>query len=264
MTQLVTIDSEKCGKDGICIVECPFFLLRANADGIPEMIPGAEAVCLKCGHCLAVCPNGAITLEGISPESCEKVPKEISISEETISRLIKTRRSIRVYKDRPVPRDLIERLMNTVHYSPTAKNLQPVHWLLVDDPKKIHQMAGLTVEWLRGLKMFSGIVDVWDKGTDVILRGAPILAVAHALESSVNPAADCAIACTTLELAACAVGIGGCWAGYFMRAANDFDPLKQFMNLPAGHRVYAALMLGYPKIKYQRIPPRQVPKVQWL
>jgi len=264
MMQLITIDKEKCGKDGICIDECPFFLLRANADGIPEMIPGAEVFCLKCGHCLAVCPNGAIALEGVSPESCEPVPKQITISEESMAQLIKTRRSIRVYKDRTVPRDVIEQLMNTVQYSPTAKNLQPVHWIFADDRNKIHQMAGLTIEWLQKLNMAPEIIEEWDKGHDIILRGAPILAIAHAAKNSINPAADCAIACTTLELLANSKGIGGCWAGYFMRAANSFDPLKQFMNLPVGHKVYAALMLGYPKFKYQRIPPRQVPKVQWL
>jgi nitroreductase/NAD-dependent dihydropyrimidine dehydrogenase PreA subunit len=262
--QLVTIDIKKCGKDGICIEECPFYLLRANADGIPEFIPGAEGFCLKCGHCLAVCPNGAITLEGVSPKSCEAVSKHIPISEESVAQLIKTRRSIRVYKDRPVPRDVIEQLMNTVQYSPTAKNLQPVNWILADDRHKIHQMASLTIEWLQKLNMAPEIIEAWDKGHDIILRGAPILAIAHTAKNSINPAADCAIACTTLELLANSKGIGGCWAGYFMRAANSFDPLKQFMNLPVGHKVYAALMLGYPKFKYHRIPPRQVPKVQWL
>ena len=262
--QLISIDMEKCGKDGICIAECPFFLLSANADGIPEMIPGAEAVCLKCGHCLAVCPNGAITLEGVSPESCEPVPKEIPVSEKSISQLVKTRRSIRVYKDKPVPREIIKKLMETVQYSPTAKNLQPVHWILLDDRPKIHQMAGLTIEWLRKLNMVPDIIEAWDKGHDIILRGAPNLAIAHAAKNSINPAADCAIACTTLELMANSMGIGGCWAGYFMRASNSFDPLKQFMNLPRDHKVYAALMLGYPRFKYHRIPSRQVPKVRWL
>jgi nitroreductase/NAD-dependent dihydropyrimidine dehydrogenase PreA subunit len=262
--QLITIDKKKCEKDGICIEECPFFLLRADADGIPEMIPGAEMVCLKCGHCLAVCPNGAITFEGVSPESCEMVPKQIPISEESMIQLIRTRRSIRVYKDRPVPRDMLERLINTVQYAPTAKNLQPVHWILVDDRPKINQMAGLTIEWLRRLNIVPDVIEAWDNGHDIILRGAPMLAIAHAAKNSINPAADCAIACTTLELMANSMGLGGCWAGYFMRASNNYDPLKQFMNLPNTHKVYAALMLGYPRFKYQRIPTRKAPKVRWL
>lgn len=262
--KLITIDAKKCGKDGICIEECPFYLLKADSDGIPEMIPGAESVCLKCGHCLAVCPNGAVTFEGISPESCEPVPKEKSISEETISQLIKTRRSIRVYRNRPVSREVIERLMNTVQYAPTAKNLQPVQWILVDDKEKIHHMAGLTIEWLRKLNMVPDIIAAWENGHDIILRGAPMLAIAHAAKKSINPAADCAIACTTLELIANSMGLGGCWAGYFMRGANNFEPLKQYLKVPEGHNVYAALMLGYPKFRYHRIPPRQVPKFRWL
>ena len=69
---------------------------------------------------------------------------------------------------------------------------------------------------------------------------------------------------TTLELAASATGIGGCWAGFFMRAANFHAPLQQFLDLPEKHRVYGALMLGYPRFSYKRIPVREEAKVRWL
>jgi nitroreductase len=84
--------------------------------------------------------------------------------------------------------------------------------------------------------MVPDIIEAWDNGHDIILAGSPHLAIAHAAKNSINPAADCAIACATLELMANSMGIGGCWAGYFMRAANSFDPLKQFMNLPRATR----------------------------
>lgn len=262
---LITIDKEKCRKDGICITECPFNILKEGADGIPEMVSKGESVCMRCGHCLAVCPSGALTLDGLAPESCEAVRKDLAIETDAMAHLIKTRRSVRVYKDKPVSRDTAARLIDTVRWAPTAKNLQPVHWAFVDNRETIRKMASLTIDWFRENQLFPEIIATWDKkGEDLILRDAPFLAIAHAHEASLAPSVDCTIAVTTLELAASAMGIGGCWAGYFMEAASHYAPLKEALALPEGHHLYAALMLGYPKFKYQCIPQRNEAKVSWI
>ena len=263
--QLITIDKEKCIKDGICITECPFNILRENSNGNPEMIPGGDAACIRCGHCLAVCPSGALTLGGESPEACEPVEKDLTIEVDALEHLLKTRRSVRVYKDKPVPRETAGRLMELMRWAPTAKNLQPVHWTLVDDRKKIRKMAGLTIEWFRECNILPEMIASWDnEGEDMVLRDAPLMAIAHSHKDALNPPVDCSIAVTTLELAASAMGIGGCWAGFFMRAATHYEPLQEVLDLPEGHHVYAALMLGYPKFRYQRIPTREKEKVRWL
>lgn len=261
----IHIDQDKCRKDNLCIIECPFNVLQADANGFPAVKPGMEAACMKCGHCLAVCPTGALTFNGVSPEHCEPVTEDIRISETDMAHLLKNRRSIRVYKKQALPRETVEHLLDLVRWAPTAKNVQPVHWRVTDDPEHIRQMAGMTIEWLRSNHAFPDIVSTWDeKGEDMILREAPVLAIAHAAADGINPPADCAIAATTLELAAGAWGIGACWAGFFIRAANHDDTLKNFLGLPEGHQVYAALMLGYPKFRYYRIPSREPAKVRWL
>ena len=204
--KLIDIDLEKCKKDGICIEECPFDLLVENADGIPEMAPGAEAVCMRCGHCIAVCPVGAVSLDGETAESCEAARKYPVVDEATMGALLKNRRSVRVFKNRPVPRETVGRLMDMVRWAPTAKNLQPVHWRLTDDREKIRKMARLTIECFRTDRMFSEVVNAWDAGEDMILRDAPLLAVAHAATDALKPSADCAIAAASLEIAATAYG----------------------------------------------------------
>jgi nitroreductase/NAD-dependent dihydropyrimidine dehydrogenase PreA subunit len=262
--QLFHVDAEKCNRDGICIRECPFYILRAGDEKLPEMVPGAEAICLRCGHCLAVCPTGAVTLDGVAAGACEPVQPDPPVDAAALTHLVKTRRSIRVYKDRPVPREVIEGLVDTVRWADTAKNLQPLHWLLVDGRENIHEMAKGTIEWMRPQEAYAAVVSIWDQGRDIILRDAPLMAVIHAAKTALNPPADGAIAATTLELVAASMGLGSCWAGFFMRAANHHGPLRQFLNLPDDHVVCAALMLGYPKFTYQRIPPRQAAKMRWL
>ena len=63
----------------------------------------------------------------------------------------------------------------------------------------------------------------------VVALGLKTLPAAH-------PA--CIIALTYLELAAYAMGLGPCWAGYFMRASQSFSPLIRGIDLPKDHQVF--------------------------
>lgn len=261
---LIQIDTEKCQKDRLCIIECPFNVLRENSKKFPEVNPDTEYMCMKCGHCLAVCPTGALTLENLTPESCAPSSKHIAVGVAEMETLLTNRRSVRVYKNKPVAREQIAHLMEMVRWAPTAKNLQPVHWLLVDDKEKIHELARMTIEYLKAGEVFPEMITAWESGEDMILRSAPLLAIAYAAKDALNPSVDCAIAITSLELAATSYGIGSFWAGYFMRAATQYEPIAEYLNLPENNLVFGALGLGYPKFTYHRIPQRQPSKVSWF
>ena len=70
----VIVDHEKCNKDGICAAECPAQVLRIEkGDGFPEPTPDFDDVCLRCGHCVAVCPTGAFSLDWLRTEACPPV-----------------------------------------------------------------------------------------------------------------------------------------------------------------------------------------------
>ena len=97
----ISIERDKCRKDNICIIECPFNVLAADVNGFPEVKTELEAACMKCGHCLAVCPTGALSFNGISPEECEPVQQGAELSVAAVAHLLKNRRSVRVYKNRP-------------------------------------------------------------------------------------------------------------------------------------------------------------------
>jgi nitroreductase len=75
---------------------------------------------------------------------------------------------------------------------------------------------------------------------------------------------DCAIAVATVEIAAHAVGVGACWAGFFMLAARADAPFLDSLDLPDGHEVFAALMLGLPRYHHRLIPPRRESRVTWM
>jgi nitroreductase len=74
---------------------------------------------------------------------------------------------------------------------------------------------------------------------------------------------DTALVLSLLDLYATTLGLGACWAGYVYKTVNAYPPLFEALGLPSGHLAFGAMMIGYPKFKYRRIPIRNRPKVIW-
>jgi len=231
---------------------------------------------MNCGHCMAVCPAGALTLNDMDMDDFEPMPKESGITAGQLEQLFTTRRSIRAYKDKPISRDTLRALFRLVGYAPSGHNARVVQWLVIEDPKEIKRLSGLVIEWMRGLledspEMAIGmeadlLVGAWDRGEDYILHSAPIVAVAYGPQHfrDVHPVrSEFAIAMSYLELAAWSMGIGACWAGFFQAAVQFYPPMNDAIGLPEGQLSYECMMLGYPKFKYQRVPMRREPSVLW-
>lgn len=260
----IEIDYDKCVKDRICIRACPYKLFADSGDGSPVLVENAEELCIECGHCLAVCPFGAIALNGVQQEELPDRIPSLDPAPEAVEQLFTFRRSIRAYKKTPVERELLNKLADIARYAPTAVNNQPVHWAMVDSKDVLTQIVAHTAMFMRENGMLPRLAEALENGMDLILRDAPALAVAHASTTALSPQTDCVIAAATMELAAASHGIGACWAGLVTRAATDCAPIRTLLQLPEDHGVYAALMLGYPKFQYPKRPIRQPARVTWI
>ncbi|HET6428457.1 MAG TPA: nitroreductase family protein [Phycisphaerae bacterium] len=258
---MITIDAAACTGCGACTAECPLGLFRAGEDGSVRLVPDARRQCIRCGHCVAVCGAEAVTIRRTGPGDCDPAQPPSAIPSEAVAGLFRSRRSIRAFRDEPVDRRTLEQILNLTRWSPTGVNRQTVQWTVVDGREHIHRLAALTVEWMRANGQYPMMIGPWERGQDMILRGAPHLAIAH--DNDVG-GTDCVIAVAALDLAASALGVGACWAGIFMGAARDVPAIAEALALPPGHTVHAALMLGYPKYTYRRIPPRRPLKLRWM
>ena len=83
------------------------------------------------------------------------------------------------------------------------------------------------------------------------------------MPGGIHTLGDCHIALTYLELAAYSMGIGACWAGFIQAAATYAQSLFRYLQLPEGHASFGAMMIGYPKYKFTRIPMRNDARVIW-
>lgn len=271
---LFTIDQKKCKRDGICAAECPAqIIVQADKKSFPVLMEHGEEFCINCGHCVAVCPHDAFTLATMPPADCPPMDRELLPEARSLKHFLQARRSIRQYQKKPVPRKLLADLIDAARFAPTGSNKQQVHWMVFQDPDEVRQLASHVIDFMKlmlpvttdeaVIRRFRRIVAAWEGGRDRIMRSAPHLVLVHSPADLSFPAADCAIALTYLELYAFAKGLGTCWAGYFTAAAGAYEPLIQALHLPAGHQCYGAVMLGYPKYHYLRIPKRNDAQVTW-
>ena len=76
-------------------------------------------------------------------------------------------------------------------------------------------------------------------------------------------AQDCTVALTYFELAAAAAGLGTCWAGYAAIAINMSTMVRKYVYLSSRMSCYGAMMAGYPRFNYHRIPMRNKPHIIW-
>jgi len=205
--------------------------------------------------------------------ACPPVRPESRLDPDQCAHFLRARRSIRVYRAQPVEREKLSQLIDMARYAPSGSNSQGVRWLVVGNRGELNRLAGIVVDWMRWLQaempaIAQGMhvrrsIERWNAGQDVILRGAPALIIAYAGKDDRRAPATCTIALTTLELAAASLGLGGCWAGYFNAAAAVFPPLQAALGFPEGHQCYGAMMIGYPKFAYHRLPIRKSPRVDW-
>lgn len=151
-----------------------------------------------------------------------------------IYQCIKNRRSIRKFSDRPVPEEVLMRVLNAGRLAPSAVNIQPWKFIVVRSPETRRAL----VECTRG-------------GKHAHLGMADIALVACGNEQDCYQqqgnfmktfAIDVAIALEHMMLAAQAEGLGTCWIGAF-----DENAVKALLDVTGPWRVVAMTPLGYPE-----------------
>lgn len=270
---VLRVDKEKCKQDGLCAMDCPSGVIYFKGPGhYPELKRGGLDICLRCGHCVAVCPVGAMEHADIALGDCPPIDPALGLSREQTEQFLRSRRSVRRFKSRVVEKADLEQLIDIARYAPTAANAQLLQWLVINDQDRLKALSARVIDWMRQLMQESGkgllpympnLVKAWDKGFDSILRSAPCLVVAMAPVTSSNGMVDLTLALSYLELAAPQFGLGTCWAGLLQGALLALPELKQDMGIPDDFRYHYPLMIGYSAARYYRLPKRKTPKITW-
>ncbi|MCM1151192.1 MAG: nitroreductase family protein [Alistipes sp.] len=150
--------------------------------------------------------------------------------------IIRRRRSIRKFDGRPVPRDVVDRLLAAALSAPSSRNTRSTRFLVVDDPDLVARMAAMR-----------------DYGAG-FMKGAPLAVVVLGDASATDLwRENGAIAATILQLACVDEGLASCWVHVDgrprLKEAPDgesaADYLRTFLPLPEGCRPLCVLAIGY-------------------
>jgi len=87
------------------------------------MIEGGDELCLRCGHCVAVCPHGAMSHEVMNTTECPPVQEALNLQPDQVEQFLRSRRSIRTYKKKQVDRDILTKLIMLASFAPSGQNL---------------------------------------------------------------------------------------------------------------------------------------------
>jgi nitroreductase len=146
---------------------------------------------------------------------------------------IRLRHSVRSFEAKPVPREVLDRILEAARQAPSANNLLPWRFIVV------------TEEETRSAIAASGTYSKFIAQSPVVIVGCGDTA-----SSGKWCAVDTAIALEHIALAAVVEGLGSCWIGSY-----DEATVKRLLSVPEDHRVVALLALGYPK---ERIDPTKI------
>ena len=270
---MLSVRAESCIRCGKCVRVCPSKIFTQPVSGGEIGLQGIGS-CIVCGHCVAVCPTGSVEHGDFPPQKVHPVDRELLPSPEQVMLLCKARRSNRAFTAKPVPEETLDRILEAAHRAPTASNLQRVAFTLVTDPEKLHAISAFTVgvfaSILKKLENpllkpvlkriapqlygyvphFKRLISEFDKGNDLILRGATAVILIHTPSESRFGCQDANLAYQSGALMAEGLGVDQVYTGVVCSAVEQDRNRRLAKMLGISGKIRAGMALGIPAFRY--------------
>ena len=175
---------------------------------------------------------------------------------------INKRRSVRGYEPKPVPKDIINTIIEAGNQAPSTMGMvkgvlrfQPWRFVVVEDPKFMQKLVQTALpiwekmtESMKEMdpEIYEKVMTLYEampEPKDMVYHGAPVIVFVIGPASN---AVSCALACENIMLAAVSLGLGSCYVGFGAMVTQDADVVKT-LELTDGERIYGPILLGYPK-----------------
>ena len=287
-----TINQSLCEQCKLCIEVCPVNIIAANEHGKVNFIPEREHICLECGQCMAICTTKAIQVNGYSYEKDFFDLPKTTVEYPQLMDFLSHRRSVRNFKDKPAPNELIDKIIAAIDFAPNGSHPEKMHIAVINDRKKIETiLPGIEkflndiVKWVNNpiisffIRRKTG-QETWNtiknhlypiaksenynlKYGDRITRGAPAILVFHAEYGAEEHTNNSMIYATYAIMAAQSLGLGATIIGLVPPAINKVEKVREKFGIPENHEAVISVIVGYPKYKYKRGINRKKYQVEW-
>lgn len=286
----ITIDLDKCNGCGICVTVCKDFSLVIENKKV-KLSDTPLFGCIACSQCVTVCNKDAIMVTGRTiSETDYQAIKPNDLNYESFHNLLLNRRSVRDYKNELVPKDLIERIIQTASTAPMGIPPSDVGVWVLEGKEKVRQFSFdfisvvekmqfmvspyvmpfmkpfMSRENYTAMKEFvrplvQAFVSGKKENKNHVLYDAPVVMMFY---GKMSDPADPYIAATYAMLAAEAQGLGSCMIGsvgpFLQHAGKAF---KKKYGLPEKFNGSLFLTIGYPRYKYNKTVKRTFASVDY-
>lgn len=162
---------------------------------------------------------------------------------------IMNRRTIRKFRQQPVPREVLKKCVDAARLSPSGSNLQPLKYIIVDDKKLLPEVFS-TLTWARLMPGYKVAPDEVPGAYIVILLDTKVREqVGH----------DAGIAAMSISMVAYEEGLGSCMLG-----SVDRPRLKGILKIPDHLQTILVVAFGYPLEKPKAVAMRGDDTKYWF
>lgn len=290
---LHSVDEGSCKGEGICVEVCPKGVIEIH-EGHARTVLTRVDNCIRCLQCAAVCPNESMSF--LDSAAGALLPqRKWSFSHEDFNGFLDARRSVRVFSDKPVARELVDKVIETAASAPPGFPPTCTEVVVLDRKEDIDHLAaelrrgyGKLLEMFgnpiartvirvkRGAEMLHALKthvipiiredNAWFErnGMDRYLYGAPVVMLFHSSRWVAGYQETVLIAATYAMLGAHALGLGATLLSIVPPVFNNMgQELRPRFGIPEDNRVIIAMVLGHPKYKFRKAVRRSLKSVRY-
>jgi len=147
---------------------------------------------------------------------------------------IRKRRTVRRFKQDPIPREILDKLIDAARLAPSAANLQPNEYIVVDEPGLVEQVFS-TLRW-------AGYIAPKGNPPEGEKPVAYIVILTNKEKTTISGVSDAAAAIENILLTAMEEGIASCWL-----ASIERETLQKILAIPDHCPIDSVIALGYPQ-----------------
>ncbi len=152
---------------------------------------------------------------------------------------IRTRRSVRSFTAKPVPREVIEKIVDGARLAPSANNIQPWEFVIVTDQATRERIASVT-----------------DYGR--FIADAPVCIAVFCEDTKYYLEDGCA-ATENILIGAHALGLSSCWVA---GDKKDYaEEINRLLEVPDSYKLVSLLAIGYSNVRASAYGKRELSAV---
>lgn len=283
----IEINEESCIRCGACAEECSLGIITWKSGEVPKVAKPEN--CFKCGRCMARCAKGALTVGSYSPDNFRSISTSDKIDPDIMETFLLSKRSCRKYLEKPIEKDILERLLKVAQMAPTAMNSEEKSYIVIQDSETSEKLRIAMQKHTKGLlslmKLFTRkpftalfpkdsiagfnkmqvelnyLLKHYKNGFDPFFFNAPCLILFTGVGMDLMGKDNALGAMHYFMLMAESMGLGSCISGFLQSAPGK---VAKIVEISKHYKVYGAIMLGYPAAPFSKTVFRNEPEVNWV